>query len=77
LASGLLFVGLLGGFLLVLTGHAISMEHLVAERATTNTRLTHEIAEHKQTAEALAMHTQRLEVCADHGEHTQFHLFLL
>jgi len=61
LASGLLFVGLLGGFLLVLTGRAISMEHLAAERTTTNARLAREIAEHKQTTEALAVHTQRLE----------------
>src|SRR5262249_7583286 len=57
LANGLLFVGLLGGFLLVLTGRAISMEHLVAEQAATNAALRSEITE-RTRVEAERLHLE-------------------
>ena len=45
ITCGVLFVGLLGAFLLVLTGRAVRTEQLVAERTTANAALEREIAE--------------------------------
>jgi PAS domain S-box-containing protein len=53
LACGMLFVGLLGAFLLILTGYTISTERLVAERTAANIMLEHEITARRQAEEAL------------------------
>ena len=58
MAGGLLFTGMLGAFLLVVTGRTASIERLVTERTAelsrANTALEHEITEHEQTEAALA-----------------------
>ena len=58
MAGGLLFTGMLGAFLLVVTGRTASIERLVTERTAAlsraNTALEHEITERKQTESALA-----------------------
>ena len=53
LACGVLFVGLLGAFLLALTARTISTERLVAERTAANVMLEREIAARRQAEEAL------------------------
>jgi PAS domain S-box-containing protein len=53
LTCGVLFVGLLGTFLLVLTGRAVRTEQLVAERTTANAALEREIAERTRMGAAL------------------------
>ena len=53
ITCGLLFVGLLGAFLLVLTGRAVRTEQLVAERTTANAALEREIAERTRMGVAL------------------------
>src|SRR5262245_9801932 len=50
---GLLLVGLLGPFLLVLTGRAVRTEQLVAERTAANAALEREIAERTRMGAAL------------------------
>ena len=53
ITCGLLFVGLLGAFLLILTGRAVRTEQLIAERTTANAALEREIAERTRMGAAL------------------------
>ena len=65
LAGGMLFSGLLGGFLLLLTGKTIGMEALIAERtldlANSNKRLREEIEERR----AVELGLQKAKLAAD------------
>ena len=69
LVSGLLFSGLLEGFLLLLTGRTSHMEFLVAERtddlADSNRRLREEIAERARTEIALRESEARFRTLAN------------
>ena len=53
ITCGLLFVGLLGAFLLILTGRAVRTEQLIAERTTANAALEREIVERTRMGAAL------------------------
>jgi PAS domain S-box-containing protein len=53
ITCGVLFVGLLGAFLLVLTGRAVRTEQLVVERTMANAALEREIAERTRMGAAL------------------------
>ena len=69
LAAGMLFNGVLGGFLLLLTGKTMSMESLIAERtldlANTNKRLREEIGERSRTETALRESESRFRTLAN------------
>jgi len=67
LTCGVLFVGLLGAFLLVLTGRAIRTEQLVAERTTANAALEHEIAERTRMGAALLESEARYRDLFEHA----------
>ncbi len=64
MAGGLLFTGMLGAFLLVVTGRTTSIEQLVTERTAelsrANTALEHEITERKQAEAALTRQAREL-----------------
>ncbi len=64
LASGMLFTGLLGGVLLVVTGRAAWIARLVEERTAelvqVNANLVHEIGERKRAEEALRAQEESL-----------------
>ncbi|MBI4264661.1 MAG: CHASE domain-containing protein [Acidobacteria bacterium] len=64
LAGGMLFAGLLTAFLLVVTGHAVVIERLGAERAAelsrTNQDLEREIAERQLAEQALEKNEEQL-----------------
>jgi PAS domain S-box-containing protein len=53
ITCGVLFVGLLGAFLLVLTGRAVRTDQLVAAQRTANAALAHEMAARTRMAAAL------------------------
>jgi PAS domain S-box-containing protein len=69
LAGGMLFCGLLGGFLLLLTGKTMSMESLIAERTTdlanSNKRLRQEVEERTRTEIALRESESRFRTLAN------------
>jgi len=69
LAGGMLFCGVLGGFLLLLTGKTMSMESLIAERtddlANTNKRLREEADERARTEIALRESESRFRTLAN------------
>jgi PAS domain S-box-containing protein len=67
LTCGVLFVGLLGAFLLVLTGRAVRTEQLVAERMTANAALEREIAERTRMAAALLESEARYRALFEHA----------
>ena len=67
LTCGVLFVGLLGAFLLVLTGRAVRTEQLVAERMTANAASEREIAERTRMAAALLESEARYRALFEHA----------
>jgi PAS domain S-box-containing protein len=67
LTGGVLFVGLLGAFLLVLTGRAVRTEQLVAERTTANAALEREIAERTRMGAALLESEARYRDLFEHA----------
>jgi PAS domain S-box-containing protein len=67
ITCGVLFVGLLGAFLLVLTGRAVRTEQLVAERTTANATLEREIAERTRMGAALLESEARYRDLFEHA----------
>src|SRR5262245_56962559 len=67
LTCGVLFVGLLGAFLLVLTGRAVRTEQLVAAQSTANAALAREIAERTRMAAALQESEARYRDLFEHA----------
>ena len=67
ITCGVLFVGLLGAFLLVLTGRAVRTEQLVAERTTANAALEREIAERTRMGAALLESEARYRELFEHA----------
>jgi PAS domain S-box-containing protein len=67
MTCGVLFVGLLGAFLLVLTGRAVRTEQLVAERTTANAALEREIAERTRMGAALLESEARYRDLFEHA----------
>ena len=67
ITCGVLFVGLLGAFLLVLTGRAVRTEQLVAERTTANAALEREIAERTRMGAALPESEARYRDLFEHA----------
>jgi PAS domain S-box-containing protein len=67
LTCGMLFVGLLGAFLLVLTGRAVRTDQLVAERTTANAALEREIAARTRMGAALLESEARYRDLFEHA----------
>lgn len=63
LAAGLLFTGLLGAFLLVVTSRATQVEELVIRRTA---ELQRELVEHRRTGEVLRASEERSRAIFDH-----------